>query len=346
VRHRQTRFFSTFPAGLDQAIAHIVRADYPDAQAVRLLDNAMVYQADLSNPVLTAPYFQNTFRIIDECECGLNDNVERLAAHFGENLGSYGLDSLMRRHRSFRLVFSRNGRLVQVQDMIRRELESRVAACSARPCRRRGADVEMWIALRREPLGLFLFRERLTQTGPHDRPQGMLAPQLAAAMCRLTEPSDDDILIDPFCGYGGVFLQRLNWPYRMAFAVDQDPACIHHIKRQLDQTRTNWRKRTYVRTGDGSLLADFDAGFFSTIVTDPPWGDYDRTVNDVDSFYDSLLRAFARVVRPSGRIVMLVGRMIGLQGLVARQSSPLVIQESHDLLVSGKKATLYKLDRR
>ncbi|MFW5835864.1 MAG: TRM11 family SAM-dependent methyltransferase [bacterium] len=217
---------------------------------------------------------------------------------------------------------------------------------TGKPSRDRDADVEIWVALRREGSALLIFRRLRNRSSNSDRPKGMLAPEVGALLCRYSDPSAADVFLDPFCGHGGIFLERMRWKYRLAFALDRDQGLVNALKKRLDRVSGSWRKRTYVRSGDGRTLEGFEPGFITAIVTDPPWGEYDRSLGDVDELYSVFLASSANVLAPGGRIVLLAGRAVPVSEIVKPLSSSLAIEGRDDILVSGKKATLYKLSRR
>ena len=61
--------------------------------------------------------------------------------------------------------------------------------------------------------------------------RGELPRSTCRLLAELTEPRSDDVFLDPFCGYGGIALERaLAAPYRFVFASDADPEKIAAVK--------------------------------------------------------------------------------------------------------------------
>ena len=80
---------------------------------------------------------------------------------------------------------------------------------------------------------------------------------------------------------------------------------------------------------DATNLKDFQDNTFDKIVTDPPWGYYSAQVS---------LKELSRVLKPTGIMVLLLAdRDFTLPDLE--------IQEKYDILVSGKKAAIYKFTK-
>lgn len=338
-------YYSTFPAGVDGLIRQIVEADYPHAVITHVFENAVLYRAGASDPLLSAPYFQSTFRTLEHTRSSPSEGVESAARRFEANLASCPFSRLLEHDRHFRVMFSRDGRPVPAPRAVRDRMERTIQRVSGRPTRYRDADAEVWVSLRREGFALLLFRRLRNRARSTDRPKGMIAPELGALLCRYSDPSPQDVFLDPFCGHGGIFLERMRWKYRLAFAIDRDERLVSALKERLGRDSDVWRKRTYVRSGDGTSLEGFDSGFITAIVTDPPWGEYDRSVGSVEALYSAFLTSAARVLTGGGRLVLLAGRDVAVPEILAPLSSSLEMEASHDMLVSGKKATLYKLRR-
>ena len=89
----------------------------------------------------------------------------------------------------------------------------------------------------------------------------------------MTEPDADDVFLDPFCGYGGIALERaLAAPYRFVFASDDEPEKIAAVKTALYGPGFEKRRRTiFPKVRDVLDSNAFDEGFVTAIATDPPW---------------------------------------------------------------------------
>ena len=340
------RFYSTFPAGVDALIQDIMRADYPFISTDRVFENALIYEFSSGKPFkLSAPYFQNTFRIIDQLDEVGTADLGSIMSIFKNRMPTYSLRHLLQPHRSFRVALFSGGVFSSVDVTLRKQFEDEARHVSKKPIDNRKPETELWVAKRHEGVALFMLRLRNEVRSVAQRPRGRLSPQLGALLCRLSDPSPEDIFLDPFCGWGGIFLERLRWKYQMAFANDKDPRCVDSVKRELNASKKNWRKRTYIRKGDGTHLADFSNGFISAIVTDPPWGEFDRKLTDVKSFYSTTLGNFTRVLKNDGVLILLTGRSVPVAEVIAECLFTLMIEEEHEILVSGKKATIYKMKK-
>ncbi len=344
----RTTWYATYPAGFAELIVRILREDYPGVSVSAAFDDAVVLDLDSSaGRRVRSPYFHNVFVVLDRIHtpAGRGD-MEPALSLFSDRLASYDLQHALRGYRSFRLVVSDENRLVSVDAGIRNRLERAISNHARIPIHNRRPDTDVWIARRRDGLCLFMVRSPGSTPPRADLPKGSLTPQLGSLLCRLSGPADQDVFLDPFCGHGGIFVERLRWKYRLAFALDEDPDRVQDVKARLQERSRQWRSRTYVRQGNGTRLAGFSDDFITSIVTDPPWGLYGDRPLDLDAFYSGMLRSFARVLTNRGRLVVLVARHIPLEQLAAGAASALSMKESFPVLVNGRKATVHRLEKR
>src|SRR5208283_3966333 len=143
-----------------------------------------------------------------------------------------------------------------------------------------------------------LFLERIAtaeEAAPRLRDSNR-AGELPRTTCRLlaemTEPEADDVFLDPFCGYGGIALERaLAAPYRFIFASDTEPEKIAAVKAAMVGSAFERRRRTiFPKVRDALDSSAFDAGFVTAIATDPPWGLYEGGPDEASA--RDLLRGF------------------------------------------------------
>ena len=185
--------------------------------------------------------------------------------------------------------------------------------------------------------GLRLTRHRDYKKTLH---AGELRPELANLLCFLSEPKPDDVFLDPFAGYGAIPIERATaYPCRRIYAGDNDPDLMQVIKLKANR----FGKRFVVGQWDATNLSEFKDASVDKIVTDPPWGIYSKS-EGLENLYLGLLKEQIRVLKPCGILVLLTANK-ELMGLCLLQVPELRIKKSYDILVSGKKATVYKFSR-
>jgi len=215
----------------------------------------------------------------------------------------------------------------------RREIEGLIArAAGMRPDSAR-PDREYRLQERSDGRVLFLERIAAGRGEPGPR-RGELPRTTCRLLAEMTEPGPEDVFLDPFCGYGGIALERvLAAPYRFVFASDTDAEKIAELKRELGTKAFEKRRRTFfpkVRDAlEGSAL---EAGFVTAIATDP---------------LEAFVAEATRLLAPGGRLVLLVAREMADPPLceAAAPGDAFVLRERLDVLVSGKKASVLKMSR-
>lgn len=146
--------------------------------------------------------------------------------------------------------------------------------------------------------GAFGFRNPLRRPFFHP---GVMLPIYARAMVNLSLVQEGELLLDPFCGTGGILLEA-----RMIGAKvlggDADPRMVKGSRENL---------------GDGADLLRLDASLLpireasvDAVVTDLPYGQSVAVHGTLDSLYAGVLREIGRVLRYGKRAVIVTHRDI------------------------------------
>jgi tRNA G10 N-methylase Trm11 len=160
----------------------------------------------------------------------------------------------------------------------------------------------------------------------------------------LSDPKAHELFLDPFCGSGAIPIQRAKHFARgLVIASDNDQRAIDSLKKRV--TQLGLKKRIVVRHDDALHLTRYDRGSILKIVTDPPWGHFVATQLPLEIFYQEMMTEFARILRPGGRLVLLVGTTPVLDSIIRTQQEMTQLHRYH-ILLSGKKATVYVLARK
>jgi 23S rRNA G2445 N2-methylase RlmL len=131
---------------------------------------------------------------------------------------------------------------------------------------------------------------------------GALRPTVAAAMVRLAGPPggnddrDGGVLLDPCCGSGTILAEARQAGWR-ACGVDIEASAVGAARRNAPGAR--------VAEGDARRL-DVEAGSVGAVVSNLPFGRQFQVPGGTESWLRAVLGELARVVRPGGRVVLLV----------------------------------------
>lgn len=335
------RFLGTFLPGAGEIAAEMLSRRLKDLKLLTLSDGAAEFETATPYSDLNLFCFNNLFQVLYQSEPGTAENV--LEIFLRELLDPRaGVDWAPARRnpaktKTFRLVTSRRNQLIAVDRDLRCRMEKQISRETGLRVDRSRPDAEFWLLSRSE--GTCYFLKRLSRHTAYDKllDPGELHPELAYMMCWLTEPKHTDVVLDPFCGYGAIPLQRCRrFPYSRIYAFDKN-------ERALSRTREKLPKKPEIVTAgrDALRLSEaLPAGSVDAIITDPPWGLYEDIGMELSEFYRRMLEQFSAVLKPGGRLVLLTAGKEEL--LRAAEAFPrFSLEKRYDLLVSGKKAGLF-----
>jgi tRNA (guanine6-N2)-methyltransferase len=343
----ERKYASTFISGLQEVVKDMLIQLFPNVEIIMLMDGLVVYQGNIPPDALKrACFLNNTFVILDVFKdlpanplhtiltaVSRDKNLER-KIHTSIEAAETG--------KTFRIVASDENRSVAIKESLRQTLESRISKVKSLRVNRAKPDFEFWFLYRSEGYGFFM--KRITTHTAYEKTleRGELRPELAYTLCFLSEPRESDVFLDPFCGHGAIPLKRaLSFPYNMIFASDKDQEQIQFVRKRLKKTKV---KSTFIMKKQNALsMAAFEDGFIDKIVTDPPWGIFQNLDMEIREFYSLMLREFSRVLRANGILVILTARKEEFESALSSMGTVLKLLNQYDILVSGKKAAIYKI---
>jgi 23S rRNA G2445 N2-methylase RlmL len=338
-------FASTFISGLSPVVETMLREDLPDVRIIKSLDGLIVYTTHAPvNKLQQIPYFNNTFVVISEATFEEGDSTPSVVKKLYRNVElEEPLKRLPRaKTQTFRVVVSRENTLTSINKEIIKKIEHEILEASRLTINTLKADYEFWFLIRRE--GYAIYGIRITGVAyklKNTYAPGELKHELAYVLNRLAEPSREDVFLDPFAGLGGIVKSRAeDFPCEVILAGDQNPL---HVKSLEERYRR--QEMVHVSKVNALDLAELEDESVDRIVTDPPWGYFDGQDIDFAVFYEAMLQEFSRVLIADGIIVILTARK-ELFDEALRKCEKIITETVHyDILVSGKKARIYKLQK-
>lgn len=338
-----TTFYSTFAPGLQKAVKDALTRQLGDARVELLLDGLVVYRTSRSlEQIKRIRFFNNTFLLL------------RL---FKDLHGGEALPFMMRdvmRHadaldippavtegaRFYRITASRHNQTTPIDRDLLGKLERVFSLRLGLRIHRTLPDVEVWFLERSEGIGLAGIRLTRRAATEKDLQPGELKPELANILCWISEPTKEDIFLDPFAGSGAIPLERArSFPYKHIFASDADPNAVSLLRARAARAKL----KLSLEHSDARHLRHLADGSVDRIVTDPPWGMFAAPqAGDPRELYPAMLREFRRALKPGGIAVVLMGQKEAFEAAL-RSAPALKPAEKYDILVSGKKAAIYKL---
>ncbi len=166
------------------------------------------------------------------------------------------------------------------------------------------AEVELWATMIDSEFFLTVRlsddRMRHREYKAAHRPASLRASS-AAAMAWLSEPRDDDVVLDPFCGAGTILIERAHLgKYAMLLGSDRDQGALAAARINVGARY----KPIQLEPWDAAALPVADASV-SKIVTNLPWGIRYGSHGENRKLYPQWFREFARVLKNGGTTVIL-----------------------------------------
>ncbi len=216
------------------------------------------------------------------------------AVHKGQQLNSWRVISQMQGTHDFRRIDA--GRTVS--DALRHVFPHSMRMVED------NADAEFWLWLSGSEalVGLRLSNATMRHRSyKREHLPASLRPTVAAAMGWLSQPTPDDIVLDPLCGAGTVIIERaLLAPLKQALGGDirKEAVAIARRNAQAAGVRASWQ------VWDARSLP-LDAGSVTRIITNLPFGKQIGTRQANADLYAELIREFGRVLSDDGLMVTL-----------------------------------------
>ncbi len=321
-------YYSTFISGLSPVIEKVLQTEVPDAKILITLDGLIVYQSLDKTPsdISKFPFFNNSYFLLSYIK--ENKNIlQKIIRNTEKIVGVTPTQIITKNKKTFRIVISKENVMVAIPKQELIKLEERFKKRLKLQVSRDKPDCEVWFQERSEGYGFCGIR--LTKKPSTDTylQKGELRPELAWLLCFLSEPKASDIFLDPFTGYGSIPSARLAFPYTKIIASDNDSTMLENISRHVETHK--W---------DAAKLP-IEPKSIDKIVTDPPWGMFEK--EDVKKLYANSTTEFARVLKSGGILVVITAQKELFKNLMSKKND-FHLMEHYNILVSGKKAGVYK----
>jgi len=334
-------FFSTFIPGLGDVVHGQFKLILRDYQCLLLLDGLVLYKTSSPISAITeAAFLNNSFYLLEKFEELGRESIPEMIRSVLDVIQSRQFRTVGRfkpHGKTFRVITSRENELVSVKAQLLLGIESSISRLYSLKTNRAKPDIEFWFLYRSEGYGFFGIR--LTRHRDYKKllEKGELRPELAILLSMISEPTPDDVVLDPFCGSGAIPIARAKLPFRQIIAVDIDQNALNKLRKKIGAM-------ILTRKSDALKLQDIDTESVDKIITDPPWGYYSNQT-DLPLFYTRMIDAFYRVLKRNGLAVILTGRKEIFEEILEQCSDRFAIDKQYDVLVSGKKAGIYRISK-
>jgi DNA modification methylase len=332
-------YFSTLIPGTADLTTEFLLKMYPQTKILSRGEDLLVYKSDaLPQDIKQLRFFNNSFLLIKSFGKLGHNPLQSMINQSTGNVERAIREYAAGKRRSVRIMFYEENQGVSLPEPIKAKVEQSVVKSRNVFINRKGANIEVWYLAKRDNTGYLGIR--LTEFGDYEKnlQPGELKPQLAHLLCLLSSPQATDTVLDPFCGSGRIALERTYFKYKEIIALDNDKKLIDELTVKV----VSQNKKITVQLGDATNLSQIPDNSISKIITDPPWGEFEKTRYDLDTLYNGFLKEFTRVLIPNSIIIILTGQKEILQKSIT-QIPELQITNKYDILVSGKKAAIFKI---
>jgi tRNA G10 N-methylase Trm11 len=145
---------------------------------------------------------------------------------------------------------------------------------------------------------------------------GMLPPKLAQIMINLTNPSEEAVILDPFCGTGVVLQEALLMGYK-GIGTDLEPRMVEYATRNLDWLANNHSLSPTLYSLSQGDATDYNwpnniSAVVSEIYLGRPLGsipnseELHKIANDVNTIFKKFLSNLGPQIKPGTRLCLAV----------------------------------------
>lgn len=307
------KYIATFPAGTFLIIAKYLKSF--SLNNFKIIDNdesSVMFLSDLNaERLIEIRFFTNVFVVIED-----KAEIKKLVK------GNH-----------FRLIYIKNGEPTAIESSAKLKLEQQIIKDYSLQPNARLSRNDFYVIKRKDRPELFTLRLPRAKFKREELLKGELRPELANILCLAAGVKAKQTVVDMFAGTGAILYEAVRgFGVKHAVAIDSN-----HVSNRHELAQIKWHK------ANSTDKIDFiKPGSVDRIVTDPPWGEYDK-VADLSGLYKGFLLEAARILRPGGVIVILSG-YINLAACLAT-TPELKLIGRWDVLVSGKKSTVYKVQK-
>ncbi|MCL2880025.1 MAG: methyltransferase [Treponema sp.] len=334
------KYLATFISGLQAPIEDVLISSLKDCKITLMLDGAVVFETSCSYDRLGLHCCNNIFALIDMAKAKNGNSVQAYMQNIVKrNVHSAIISDNNAKIRTFRIITSAENQLIPVSNIVKCAVEKHIMRQSNLSVDRGISDTEFWFLYRNE--GYCFFMKRLSRHMSYDKllHKGELHPELAYMLNYISHPEKNNICLDPFCGYGSIPVQGLqHFPTNTFYAFDIDTSAMRNVQKSISPGLLPKLlvKKVDIRNIENELPAES----IDRIVTDPPWGLYEKIEEGAQQFYGMFIAKLSKLLKPAGRMVILSAKKDECERAIS--AVPCLKTEAvYNILVSGKKSGIY-----
>ena len=326
-------YISSFITGFDSVIGAAMKKSLPGARILRVYDGLVYYSYNGNVQNINHISFLNNSYLVYKVYKGNSLSFDKMVSQASVSADHVKITG------AFRFRFSKEIQFVKVRKQTTLAAEKLISGKTDMRVDRVNPQNEYWFIIRRENIGFFgklLRKRKTTEKALH---KGELRPEFALLLCVFAEIKQNEVLCDPFAGYGAIPIQAIQ-SYRIAkmYVSDNDKNLVNRLK-SMDVFQ-RCARRVSIKCEDAMRLESVKDHEISLVITDPPWGYYEN-IPDIQEFYNTMFRSFKRVLKAEGRAVVLSARKNEVITAVKNENGYIVKQIN--TLINGNRGGVFMI---
>lgn len=335
-------YYSSFISGVHD----IIKDNLVDCNIKKIMDGGILYTTNKTpDEILKIKFFNNSFLVIKTFEnIDAKSPIEYMIKNINFNHNKLFLKHINSKQKTFHIFSSIENQFVSTNKSDLSIFEKKLEKLTGLKVEidKKIVDLEFWFLYRSENIGFFMLRITKNKKKLKD---GELRPELTNILCILSKPNENDIFLDPFCGSGAIPLERSRIKsFRGIFACDKNEEIIKNLKQTIKKISNKKLNKSFFAKNIDFLKNNFDNEYFTTIVTDPPWGFFEK-IDNIFVFYNNILNKMHRILIKNGIIVLLSANKEEINTILQQNQNKFNLINNYNILVSGKKAGIYVIQK-
>ena len=327
---------STFISGTGPVVEEALKRRFSKSfRVTSWLDGLVIYEtSESTSDIAEVRFFNNSFVIFKYFKKLGSDPLNQMIKGVVHDSTSFQKISLpLKNRKKFKIVLSLENQMVSGSRRLLDILGKKISKETRLTPGTEKSSVEFWFLARSEGVGFFGLRVTYPRSEDIHLAKGQLRPQLAHILCLVSEPDKSDVFLDPFAGSGAIPHERAkSFPFRKIIAIEKDRVLVQRLRKLPRSIEVMQMDALALGIPDSSI---------DKIVTDPPWGIFEKVGMAQSEFYLRMLKEFSRVLRDNGIAVVLIGDKVSFDRALHSTAEFRLL--CYNILVSGKKAGMYKL---
>lgn len=343
------RYYLSLLGGLEDIVAAELARCLPDAHLLEQRYGRLFIEYDgPPQQLMTLRSVENVFAYLADFE-GLSpseDGLEQVqqwaqGLHLDDALDVWRKLHATPADPSFRVTAQRQGRHDYNSQQIAAAAGAGVNTATGWGVDLTGFDYEVIVEAEQERclMGLRLSSQALHKRSRVVHGLASLNPTAAYAMCMLSDPELEEVVLDPMCGTGTILIERAALGPALLLGSDAHPRALEEARTNLDAAQVNAMlvQADARRMGLGTESVD-------KLLCNLPWGRRVLSGGSLRYLYEGFVSEMTRVLRSGAKAVVLTTRR-GLMVKLVTRTGRLRIVHERIIRIGGVKPHLYIVRR-